>query len=195
LTHNKSFIIYAAVALFFYISWQIDWTLYYITQTQYLLLNEVKLGLVQIFGAGAQLLTLSFWSRMNERRGVVFTMTFGILSLCVNSIAVIVSTSLPPPFNQIIFFVLHTTANLGFVTVALNIFQCTLQVVDDKYKTLSISLFTVLTSLSNAIMPLAGIALYKALGGDSSALKWAFAIFLALRLSAAGLWLLRCKKS
>ncbi|MDR1001084.1 MAG: MFS transporter [Clostridiales bacterium] len=191
LARSKQFLLYAGIALFFYMAWQVDWTLYFISQTQYIHLNEAQLSLVNILGTLAQLCTLRYWSKMNERRGVVFTMMFGIISLCLNPPAVIVSTLCPAPYNQLVFFVMHTIANLGFVIVNLNLLQCTLQVLDDKNRTLGLSLFTIFTSASNAIMPLTGVMIYKSLGGDVAALRWSFAIVLAMRLAALGVWALR----
>lgn len=36
LIHNRRFLGFVGVALFFYLTWHIDWTLYFIGQTQYL---------------------------------------------------------------------------------------------------------------------------------------------------------------
>jgi len=66
-----------------------------------------------------------------------------------------------------------------------------LQVADEEYRSFSISVYTCLVCLSNAVMPVAGIALYRALGGDRNGLKLAFAIIFILRIAAAGLWLSR----
>ena len=194
LLHNKAFIFYACAAWFFYISWQIDWTMYFIGQTQYLKLNEAQLGLTVVFGTLAQFLTLRFWSRVNDRKSVDFTLTFGIFGLAIPPIVMITATSLPGPINIPFFIVLNTLANLTSVTIQLNPFQCLLKVLDDKYKTISISVFTVLTCLSNAVMPFTGVMIYRFFGGDLNALHKMFMIVFILRVCAGGLWLLRLKR-
>ncbi|MDR1536851.1 MAG: MFS transporter [Clostridiales bacterium] len=191
---SKKFVFYAAVAWFFYITWQLDWTLYYIGQTKYILLNEAQLSFTIIGSTLAQFLTLSFWSKSNERRGPVFSMIFGILGLCLNPLCMIISTILPSPANKPLFILMNTLASLTLATIALNPFQCLLQVLDDKYKTLGISMFTVLTSLSNAVMPMAGVLIYEAFGSSAQALRKTFLIVLSLRLVAAGLWLFRWRR-
>ncbi|HWT27506.1 MAG TPA: hypothetical protein VN131_06155, partial [Mobilitalea sp.] len=44
LRHNKKFLGFVSVALFFYLTWQIDWTLYFLGQTKYLGFNEAWLS-------------------------------------------------------------------------------------------------------------------------------------------------------
>jgi hypothetical protein len=79
---------------------------------------------------------------------------------------------------------------LAFASIALNLFQCLLKVVDEEYRSFSISVYTMLITLSNAIMPVVGAAIYRAFGGNQTALVYTFAIMFVLRLTAAGLWLL-----
>jgi MFS family permease len=191
LRNNKPFIFFMAVAVVFYISWQADWTLYYIGQSQYLKLNEFMLALVVVCGTGVQLFTLRFWSRKNEKYGVVLPVTFGILSLCLNPVAMVTAVSLPSFIAPYAFLLFHTVSTVAFITVNLNMFQCLLQVVDEHYRSLSLSVFSCMTCLSNAVMPVAGVALYQALGGDRDALRLTFLAVLALRLLAAGLWAFR----
>ncbi|MDR2750211.1 MAG: MFS transporter [Clostridiales bacterium] len=191
LLRNKRFIYFASVTIFFYMTWHMDWTLFYIGQTQYLGFNEFQLALATVLAGLAQFLTLRFWSRVNERKGVIFAMLFGVLGLAFPPISMIVGVSLPQPLGKIVFLVMYTISCLGFATVTLNVFQCLLQVLDEKNRALSISIFTVFSSLSNACLPMFGVMLYKWLGGNLSGLKMTFAIIFVLRIIAAGLWFKR----
>jgi MFS family permease len=193
LKRNKPFLIFIAVAMVFYISWQADWTLYYIGQAQYLKLNEFMLALVVVCGTGMQLFTLHFWSRQNEKHGVVLPVTFGILGLALCPLSMIAAVSLPQFIGPYAFVVFNTLSNAAFITVSLNMFQCQLQVADEHYRSITLSLFSCMTCLSNAVMPVAGVALYQWLGGDRDALRITFALIFALRIIAAGLWALRWK--
>jgi MFS family permease len=191
LSRNKAFLAFAGTALLFYFSWQMDWTLYYIGQVRYLRMNEFLLGLAVVGATGMQFASLRFWSRQNERFGVVFPVAFGILGLGLCPLSMIAATSLPPAIAPYAFIIFNTLANTCFVTITLNMFQCLLQVLDVEYRSLAISFYTCLTCFSNAVMPVAGVALYQALGGDLPALKLTFWIVFAIRILATGLWLLR----
>jgi len=191
LIHNKRLMGFIGVAMFFYMSWQSDWTLYYIGQVEYLKLNEVWLSYVSVGGAIVQFLTIGFWSRMNEKYGVRFPIIIGSLALCLFPLCMIYSTSLPVGKGGVIFVVLNTISNFAFATIYLNIPQCLLQVVPEKNKTLSISIYTVMTSFSNAIMPIAGVQLYTALGSNLRALHITFYTIIVMRIIATILWTIR----
>jgi len=194
LSHNRPYLLFIAVTLFFYMTWHFDWTLYFIGQVTYLKMNEFQIGLATLGATTAQFLTMRFWSRVNEKHGVVLPVTFGILGLSLCPVVMIISTSLPVSIGRYVFLPLHAIVSLPLATTTLNMLQCLLQVADEENVSFSISLYTCLVCLSNAVMPVAGIALYRALGGDRNGLRLAFAIFFVLRIIAAGLWLLRWKR-
>jgi len=191
LVHNKKLMGFIGVALFFYMSWQSDWTLYYIGQVEYLKLNEAWLSYVSVGGAIVQFLTIGFWSRMNERFGVRFPIIIGSMALCLFPLSMIYSTSLPVGKGGVVFLILSTLSNFAFATVFLNIPQCLLQVVPEKNKTLSISIYTVMISFSNAVMPIAGVQFYTVLGSDLRALHITFYIIFTMRIIATILWTVR----
>jgi len=193
LLHNRQYLFFIAVAVFFYMTWHFDWTLYFLGQFSYLKMNEFQIGLTTLGATTVQFLTMRFWSRINEKHGVVFPVTFGILGLSLNPIAMILSLSLPISIAPYIFLTLHAIVSLPLATTTLNMLQCLLQVADEEYHSFSISVYTCIVCLSNAVMPVAGVALYRALGGDRNGLRLAFAIIFALRIVAACLWLLRRK--
>jgi len=195
LLRNRKYLLFIAASLFFYMMWHFDWTLYFIGQVTYLKMNEFQLGLTTLGATTAQFLTMRFWSRVNEKHGVVFPVTFGILGLSLYPVVMIISTSLPVSFGRYVFLPLHAIISLPLATTTLNMLQCLLQVVDKENVSFSISVYTCLICLSNAIMPVAGIALYRALGGDRNGLRLAFAVIFVLRIAAAGFWLLRWKRN
>jgi len=191
---NKSFILFTGAALFFHMTWHFDWTLYFIGQVNYLKMNEFQLGLAPFCGAAIQLLTIKFWSRMNERRGVELPFTFGILGLSLCPAFMIISVSLPVSAGPHIFVILHTIAHIPFCVITLNLFQCLLQVIDNEYRSFYLSVFACILCLSNAVMPVAGVALYHGLGADLNGFRYTMGIIFVLRIIAAGLWLLRWRK-
>jgi len=195
LLRNKTFVLFTLTALFFHMTWHFDWTLYFIGQVNYLQMNEFQLGLVGVGTAGIQLLTLKFWSRKNERYGVVLPFTFGILGLSLCPVLMIVSVSLPLSSGPHIFILLNTLAHIPFCVVTLNLFQCILLVTREENRSFYIAVFTSLLCLSNAVMPVAGVALYRSLGGDLNGFRFTFGIIFALRIIAALLWLLWWRKN
>jgi len=194
LSHNRQYLLFIAAALFFYMMWHFDWTLYFIGQVNYLKMNEFQIGLTTLGATTAQFLTMRFWSRVNEKHGVVLPVTFGILGLSLCPIVMIISTSLPVSFGCYVFLPLHAIVSLPLATTTLNMLQCLLQVADEENISFSISVYTCLVCLSNAVMPVAGVVLYRSLGGGRDGLRLSFAIIFILRIAAAGLWLLRWKR-
>jgi MFS family permease len=192
--HNKQYLLFLAVTLFFYMTWHFDWTLYFWGQFSYLKMNEFQIGLTTLGATVVQFLTMRFWSRVNEKHGVVLPVAFGIIGLSLCPVAMIISLSLPISIAPYVFLTLHAIASLPLATTTLNILQCLLQVADEEYRSFSISVYTCLICLSNAVMPVAGVALYRALGGDRNGLRYAFAIIFILRILALFLWLLRRKR-
>jgi MFS family permease len=190
LLHNKHFLLFTATALFFHMTWHFDWTLYFIGQVSYLKMNELQLGFVTLGAAAIQLITIKFWSQKNEKHGVVLPFTFGIIGLSLCPVFMIVAVSLPLSIGPHLFIILHTVAHIPFCVVTLNLFQCILLVVDNKYRSFYLAVFACLLCLSNAVMPVFGVMLYHFLGGDLNGLRFAFAIIFALRIIAALLWLL-----
>ena len=191
LLKNKHFLLFAVTALFFHMTWHFDWTLYFIGQVTYLGMNELQLGLVPLGAAVIQLLTLKFWSRKNEKHGVVLPFTFGILGLSLCPAFLAIAVSVPISAGPHLFVILHTIAHIPFCVITLNLFQCLLQVVDEENRSFSLSVFATLLCLSNAVMPVAGVKLYHALGGDLDGFRHALIIIFVMRLFAAGFWLLR----
>jgi MFS family permease len=156
-------------------------------------MNEFQIGLTTLGATSAQFLTMRFWSRVNEKHGVVLPVTFGIIGLSLCPVIMIIATSLPISIAPYVFLTLHAIVSLPLAAITLNMLQCLLQVTDEEYRSFSISVYTCLVCLSNAVMPVAGIALYRALGGGRNGLRIAFAIIFALRIAAVFLWLFRFK--
>jgi MFS family permease len=191
LIHNRRFLGFIGVALFFYMTWHIDWTLYYIGQTQYLGMNEAWLSYVNIANAIIQFLTMGIWSKINSKHGVRFAIIFGSLGLALCPLGMIIATSINVADAKLFFLIINTLFNITLATTTLNILQCLLQVIPEKNKTLNISIYTTLVMLSNGVMPFVGVTIYSWLGADFKALHLIFWVIFILRLIATGLWALR----
>ncbi len=193
LVHHKPFMKFLGTALFFYLTWHADWTLYFLGQVNYLKMNEAWLSYVSIGSAVAQFLTIGLWSRINERIGPRFGIILGNLGLALCPICMIIGTSLPISYAPVVFLFMNTFANLALANVSLNLPQYLLISIPERNKTLSISIYTVFVMLSNGIMPMAGVRVYTLLGADLTALQTVFWILFALRILSSGLWFLNWK--
>jgi Na+/melibiose symporter-like transporter len=111
LKQNKKFLNFICVAIFFYITWHIDWTLYYLGQVDYLGLNEAWLSYVNIGGAIMQFLTIGFWSRLNYKRGVRFAIIFGSVGLTLAPLAMIIATSASVHSSKVLFLIFSIITN------------------------------------------------------------------------------------
>ncbi|MCL1863959.1 MAG: MFS transporter [Defluviitaleaceae bacterium] len=194
LSKNKLFVYFSLTILFFHMMWHADWTLFFIGQRNYLGMNEVLLSLTPVGAMITQLLTLKYWSRNNARQGVEWPLAYGMAGLAFSPLAIIVGVSIPHAGVGIAAFLLmHAAGQMAFANITLNLFQCLLKVVDEDYRSFSISVYIMFITLSNAVMPVVGVAIYRGLGGNREALIYTFAMFFVLRFVAAGLWLLYVK--
>ena len=172
-------------------TWQTDWTLYFLGQVRYLGLNEAWLSYVSIGGTLAQFLSVGLWRRVNDKMGVRFGIIFGSIGLACCAASMLIATSLPVSAGPVVFLILNTLSNVTYPAVQMNVLQCLLQAVPEKNKTLSISIYTMFISLSNAFMPMLGVTVYTAFGGDLIAYRTTFLIIFCLRIISTGLWTLR----
>ncbi len=196
LMKNKPFVIFVLIALFFYMSWHMDWTLYYLSQVQYLGANEAWLSYINISSALVQFIMIGFWSRFNERFGVRAGFIFGAAGLLISPFVVNVSVMVPAQYGLVTFIIIHAISNIPFALINLNSIQCLLQVIDPNNKALSVALYTILITLSNAIMPMVGVTLYTHLGENLQALMNTYWIILGIRVVTTLLvtgrwWMLR----
>lgn len=188
---NKRFLGFAFVALFFYMSWHIDWTIYFLGEVNYLGMNEAWLSYASIGNAVIQFATIGFWSRLNVKKGIRFSIIFGGIGLATFPITMIIATSLPSSYGKLAFVIMNSISSLAFAAINLNMQLLLLQVLPEKNKTLNISLYTMLVMLSNAFMPMAGVALYTWMGADLKAYHKVYLIIFVMRVTSAFLWFVR----
>lgn len=191
LFHNKRFIGFVAVAFFFHMSWHLDWTVYYYSQITYLHADELWLGYNNVVTALVQFLTIGFWARMNEKVGVRFVMMLGGIGMAAAPLCMIIGLSLPQGQALPAFLFLTALSNILLGFLQINLLQCLLQVIDQNNKTMSIAVYTVFITVSNAVLPVVGVKLYMALGDSLQAMRMTFIIVMGVRMIAAGLWAAR----
>lgn len=190
---SRQFRLFFVPVVLFYMSWQMDWSMWYIGQVQYLKLTESQMTIFTgVFNIG-QLAAIGFLSKSVQKRGTDRTLPFAGLGLCFCPIIMMLCTRLPMGQRMLPFTILVTVLNAPQCAINLCIVQILLRVAPKACRSLAVSLFTLTTTLTNCLMPYLGVQLYTLLGGDYRALVL-FNIFnLLCRLGTLGLLLWRCK--
>jgi len=191
LLKNRKFLFFCGTVLTFYMAFQLDWTIYFIGLIRYLELNEAMIGAAILSEAMAAFFSIRFWSRMNDRYGVTLPLLFGMMIICFFPLVMLLTTSMTSGARVYIFLIGHTLCSVGIACFWLNVFQCLLTTLQNEYRTISISIFSVLTSLSNALMPMTGVLLYNRFGADLAAFQTVCRIIFVTRIFAASMWFLR----
>ena len=169
LLHDRRFLFYFGSIMFFYMGWHLDWTMWYIGQTQYVGLTEAQLSWYSAACAILQLLTLGIFARANEKKTVHFTFIFCVLSLMLCPLTMLVSGLAPVGLRPAVFLVLGTLVCIPQGANNLCLVQMLLEVTPEKNRSLIVSLNMAFVTLSNAVMPFVGMQLYNALGADYNA--------------------------
>lgn len=164
LARNRSFRLFYIPVVIFYMIWQMDWSMWYIGQVQYLGLNEAELSITSgVFNVG-QLVAVGILSRSVRRRSADYALIFAAAGLLTCPFIMMGSSLLPPAMRFPAFTVLMTVLNAPQCAVNLCVVQILLRVAPAECRSLAVSLFTLSTTLTNSFMPLLGVQLYTAMG-------------------------------
>ena len=190
---SREFRLFFLPVVLFYMSWQMDWSMWYIGQVQYLELTESQLTIYAgVFNIG-QLTAIGLLSKSVQKRGVDRTLPFAALGLCSCPIIMVLCSLLPHSVRMVSFTLLATVFNAPQCAINLCVVQILLRVAPRSCPSLAVSLFTLTTTLTNCVMPVLGVKLYTLLGADYRALILFNAVALAARLTTLGLLLWRCR--
>ena len=194
LAASRSFAMFFIPAVLFYMSWQMDWSMWYIGQTQYLGLNEAELSITSgVFNVG-QLVAVGVLSKIVRKRGADYTFSFAALGLMFCPLIMMFCSILPQGARFITFTVLMTVLNAPQCAVNLCAVQILLRVSPQENRSLAVSLYTMTTTLTNCFMPLAGVQLYTLLGADYRAMICFNVIVLVFRIFTLSLLVWRYKR-
>jgi len=191
LAKNKVFLGFMGVALLVYSGWSMDWSLYFIAQFDYLELNETGLSLVAVISAVAQFFALTLWNRLSMRKGVRFVFMIGAAGFAFCGISMVVALLLPKPLALPFYFVFQSIGSSAFSAFQLSMFQCLLETLPQKGRTLSIAIYNTIIMSSNVIMPFLGSFIYRSLGETHEAILIAMVAIAAVRIVATAAALFR----
>ena len=191
LLHSKRFVLYFLSIMFFYFGWHMDWSMWYIGQTQYVGMSEAQLSMFTAICAILQLALLGFFARLNEKKGVNFTFIFCVISLMSCPLTMLVAGTAPVAMRPLVFITMGCIVCIPQCATNLCLVQMLLDVIPARNRSLIVSLNMVFVTLSNAVMPFLGVQLYGLLGGDYRGYLVFNAVVLALRIVAVALFTMR----
>lgn len=187
LLRSRKFLLFFLPITFFHMSWQADWSMWYIGQVQYLHLTEAQItSFSGLFNIG-QLAALGILSRQVQKKGTDRVLPLAALGLISCPLIMIVCSLLPQAARMPVFTVLVTVLNATQCATNLCIVQILLRVAPKGCRSMAASLYTLTLTLSNCIMPMLGVQIYRALGADYRALLMFNGGLTAVRIFA---WLL-----
>lgn len=181
---SKYFRRFCLTGVLFYIAWHPDWSVWYIEQTQYAHMSEAHLSISGALGSIIQILSLGFFSKVSRKKSAYYTMILAQLGYVVAVPLALFAMSpiFPDASKPWAFLVCGTLPGILQCTTNLNLVQMMLSALPPRNRSLIISLYTMLVTLSNAVLPLLGVRLYTALGADWHAVLGFNAIMFALRV-------------
>lgn len=191
LAHNKAFLFFFFSILFFYLGWHIDWTVWYIGETQYVGFNESHLSYFNALCSVFQLLGIGYWARMNQKKSIHFSLIFGLLGLMLCPATIMIAAVIGGKAGIWFFMIVGSMENFPQAGIGLCVLQMLLSTIGEKNRALTISLYTMVITLSNSLMPFLGVQLYNALGADRKAFFLFYAIAQVWRILSTSLFTFR----
>lgn len=191
---DRHFRFFFLCVIVFYLTWHLDWSMWYLAEVKYLGMTEMHLGYFSSLLCVTQLFTIGIFARMNQKRSVDYTILYPMAGLCLCPVAILVCLPLPLSIRPWAFIVAALIASFPQCCIGLCTIQMLLDALPAQNPSLITSLYTIAITLSNSLLPLLGVHLYTALGADRGALVIFSLIVLALRIMAFLLFLYRYRR-
>ena len=191
---NRPFRSFVFTAMLLYTCWQFDWSMWYIGQVQYVLLAEAQLSYFNAICCVLQIFALGFWARMNQKKSVHFTVCVSAVTLALFPIDMLAAVAMPPALRPWVFIIMASLTNVFECAIPMCMVQMLLEAAPERHRSLTVSLYTILTTLSNALLPFLGVRLYNALGGDWRAFRLFFVIEFVWRVGVGAYYVLRYRR-
>lgn len=191
LVHNRKFLFFFFSIVFFYTGWHIDWSMWFIGETQYLGMTEAHLSYFTALCSVFQLLGIGFWAKINQKKSIHFSLPFGFFGLLLCPATIMAARAIGGKAGIWFFMIVGSAENFPQACIGLCVLQMLLAVIPDRNRALTISLYTMTITLSNSLMPLLGVRLYNALGGGEAAFFTFNGIVFIWRLFSTSLFVFR----
>ena len=157
--------------MFFYVTWHVDWSMWYIEEINYMGLNELHLavlsGLICVF----QLIFMGAFAKFDAKHGPYRTMLFASGALAICPLTVLVCSFVPAGIRTYAFMFGAILGSVPQCAIGLCVVEMLLEVLPNKNRALVTSIYTMFITLSNCLMPLFGVKIYGILGTDITAVR------------------------
>lgn len=174
---NRRFMAFCLCAFVFHFFWQMGWPLFFIYNVDYARLNEFQLGLISVAAGMTSFLSYSIWNRLQEKYGSRLIIIFGAFGIAMNPLFFSAQVGF---LTIIIINIVSGVFGAGFT---LTLFCGLLETLPENKKTVYISVFNTLTSITGFAAPLVGVLIYEHAG-----IYLAMLIIGLLRLTASILY-------
>lgn len=188
---SRTFRLFYIPIVVFYLTWQCDWSVWYIGQVQYLHLTEAQITAFSGVCNIGQLAAVLILSRRVRRVGPDRTLPFAALGLAVCPAMMLTCMFVPMSIRFLVFTLVVGVLSGPQCAVALCAVQILLRTAPQGCRNLAVSLYTLTITLSNCIMPLLGVRIYTALGANQHAMVVFNATVFLLRVVMFGVLMLR----
>lgn len=195
LLHSRSFMMFFIPISLFYMAWQVDSSVWFIGQVQYIGLTDAEVTLTNGIFCIGQLIAVTVFARLVQRRSPDFAMLFGCFCEALCPLIMVFTSSLPADAPKMLVFTLLTTTLLfPECTINLCVVQILLRVAPKECRSIGVSLHMFVITLTNCFLPFVGVTLYTAFGSNFMGLLRFESIVLAARFTSSLLLLLRYRR-
>ncbi len=181
---NRKFIIFCICGLVFHFSWQMAWPLFLIYNNDYALLNELQLGFLNVASGTATFLSLSVWNRLIEKKGSRLALVFGAIGLSMSPMLYTMLLSFP------VLIMINIVTGVALAGFNLSLFLSLLDTLPREKKTVYISVFNTIISITGFLAPLTGLWIF-----NRTSIFLTMGIAGALRLVGSLLYFIQWRRS
>jgi MFS family permease len=177
---DKPFIIFCICGFAYHFVWQMAWPVLFIYNTDYARLNELQLSMINFLQGLAQFFSFSLWGKLIEKKGSSMAIIIGAAGIAATMLAFTTLISYP------MILVVNIFSGIFLAGFNLSLFLNLLEILPQDKKTVYISIFNTITSITGFAAPLAGIRIY-----ELTSVYFTLGLAGILRFAATGLYLLR----
>lgn len=151
---NKPFVIVCICGFAYHFTWQMAWPIFFIYNTDYAHLNELQLAALSFASGVAQFLSFSLWNKFLEKRGNSLGLFIAAAGVALSPLPYVILLSFPALIMANVF------TGVALAGLNLTLFLNLLDTLPKDNKTIHISLFNTLTSITGFVAPMVGLWIY-----------------------------------
>lgn len=191
---NQQLRLFFFPVMLFYATWQLDWSMWYLGQIVYCQLSETAISVSNgVFNIG-QLIMIGIMAKIVWKKSPDYAFVFAAVGLACCPLLIMFTSICPLGSRGIVYTILMTVLNSPQCAVGLCVVQMLLKATPENNRGFIISLFTLMTTLTNSFMPFLGVQYYLWLGGGTKAFYGFNVTLFILRVITIGVLVWRYKR-